>query len=104
MREPIFVPVGQAGIRVFAGIVASILEERGLDLEGRVGGQGLIQGVDLLLEREGEGKYRPRAVLVDPDSSAISDYTSFGLLCLQSLGLKAVETTGRRASISTDQP
>jgi len=82
MREPIFVPVGQAGIRVFAGIAAIILEERGLDLEGRVGGQGLIQGVDLLLEREGEGKYRPRAVLVDPDSSAISDYTSFGLAAL----------------------
>lgn len=85
MREHIFVPVGQAGIRVFARMAENVLGERGLDLQGRGRREGWTEGEEMVLERKGESQYTPRAVLVDPDSSAIAEYTSFGLSALQTV-------------------
>ena len=73
MREHIYLPVGEAGIRVFTRIVWNYAEERDV----KWGEQGEETG-GVMLET-GEWGCRPRAVLVDPDDSSIDHYTASGL-------------------------
>ena len=66
-------------------MATNLLEERGVDIQGGVREEGVREGAEMFLEQSGEGRYRPRAVLIDPDAAAISEYSSFGLAAVPSV-------------------